>query len=159
MFRSISGMTDTTSPRFHSPGPRPPLREPPGPFRTHRLLRPALRVDAAVTGLNGAGYLVAVPLLDDLLGLPAGQLVGVGVFLLTFAAAVWAVGAGTPISTGAAGTVVVTNLLWVAASATVAASGWSTPTTVGTVWIVLQAVVVAAFATVQAFALRTHCRA
>jgi hypothetical protein len=151
-------MTDTTSSQFRVPGPWPPSREPPAPLGTDRLLRPALRVDAVVTGLNGAGYLVAAPLLDELLGLPAGLLTGVGVFLLGFAAAVWAVGAGTPISTGAAGTVVVTNLLWVAASATVAASGWSTPTTVGTVWIVLQAVVVAAFAAVQAFGLRTHSR-
>ena len=155
---SMSCMTDTTSSEFRIPGPRPPWPEPPVPSRTDRLLRLALQVDAVVTGLNGAGYLAAAPLLDELLGLPAGLLVGVGVFLLGFAAAVWAAGARMPISTGAAGTVVVANLLWVAASATVAATGWSTPTTVGTVWIVLQAVVVAAFTTVQAFGLRTHCR-
>ena len=111
-----------------------------------------------VTGLNGVGYLAGAPLLDDALGLPAGLLAGAGVFLVGFAAAVWAVATRTPIGTAAAGTVVVSNLLWVAASTTVAATGWGTPTTVGTVWIVLQAVVVAAFATVQACGLRTHSR-
>lgn len=155
---SMSCMTDTTSPQFCVPGPWPPWREPPAPPGTDRLLRLALRVDAVATGLNGAGYLVAAPLLDELLGLPAGLLIGVGVFLLGFAAAVWTAGTRTPINTGAAGTVVAANLLWVAASATGAATGWSTPTTVGTVWIVLQAVVVAAFATVQAFALYGRSR-
>src|SRR5215217_5163508 len=55
------------------------------------LLRLALRLDAVVTAANGAAYLLAAPLLGDLLGLPAGWLRGVGVFLLLFGAVVWAV--------------------------------------------------------------------
>src|SRR5215217_7675811 len=50
------------------------------------LLRLALRLDAVVTAANGAAYLLAAPLLGDLLGLPAGWLRGVGVFLLLFGA-------------------------------------------------------------------------
>ena len=144
---------------FRTPGRPPPAREPPAPLRTERLVGLGLGVGAVVTGLSGAGYLAAAPLLDDPLGLPTGLLVGVGMFLLGFAAAVWAVGARTPISTAAAGAVVVGNLLWVATSITVAATGWSTPTTVGTIWIVLQAVVVAVLATVQATGLcgRSSC--
>ena len=39
---------------------------------TSSLLRLALRLDAVVTAANGAAYLLAAPLLYDLLGLPAG---------------------------------------------------------------------------------------
>ena len=65
------------------------------------LLRLALRLDAVVTGLNGAAYLLAASLLDDLLGLPAALLRGGGVFLLLFAATVWLVGARPAISSAA----------------------------------------------------------
>ncbi|WP_141242969.1 hypothetical protein [Geodermatophilus obscurus] len=60
-------MTETASSPFRTPGPRPPSREPPARLRTDGLLRVALRVDGVVTGLNGAGYLSAAPLLDDAL--------------------------------------------------------------------------------------------
>ena len=42
--------------------------------RAGGLLRPALRLDAVVTGVNGAGYLLGAPLLDGPLGLSAGLL-------------------------------------------------------------------------------------
>ena len=116
------------------------------------LLRLALRLDAVVTAANGAAYLLAAPLLDGLLGLPAGWLRGVGVFLLLFGVGVWAVAARpTP---PAVGPVVAANVLWAAGSLVVAAAGIGSPTTVGTVWTVLQAVVVAAFAALQIAGLR-----
>jgi hypothetical protein len=130
-----------------------------GPARTDALLRTALRVDAAVTGLNGAGYLVAAPLLDDVLGMPAGLLAGIGGFLLAFAVTVWAVGARPTISSGGAVAVVGANLLWVVASFAVVVGGWGTPTTLGTGWIVLQAAVVAGFAVAQSLGLRNRARA
>ena len=117
--------------------------------RPDRLLRLALRVDAAVTGLNGVGYLAAAPVLDGLLGLPAGMLAGTGVFLLAFAAAVWLVARRPTLRLDEVDAVVIGNLLWVAASTTAAITGWGTPTAVGTGWIVLQAAVVAAFAVWQ----------
>jgi hypothetical protein len=111
------------------------------------LLRFALRLDAVVTAANGAAYLLAAPLLDGLLGLPAGWLRGIGVFLLLFAVGVWTVAARpTP---PAVGTVVAANALWAVGSVLAAAAGVGSPTAVGTVWIVLQAVVVAAFAVLQ----------
>lgn len=58
---SFLRMTDTASSPFRTPGPRPPSREPPARLRTDRLLRSALRVDAVVTGLDGAGYPAAAP--------------------------------------------------------------------------------------------------
>jgi hypothetical protein len=47
------------------------------------------------------------------------------------------------------------NAVWALGSVTFAAAGASSPTTVGTVWIVLQALVVAGFAALQALAIRS----
>ena len=123
-----------------------------------RLLRTVLLADAAVTGVNGAAYLLAAPVLDDVLGLPAAPLRGIGVFLLAFAGAVGAVGTRRAIRPGAVVTVVAANLLWVAASAVAAVDGWGSPTLAGTVWTVLQAAVVAAFAALQWTGLRARPR-
>ena len=116
------------------------------------LLRLALRLDAVVTGANGAAYLLAAPLLADLLGLPAAWLRGAGAFLLLFGVGVWAVGA-RPERT-AVEAVVAANALWVTGSVAVVLAGLGSPTTLGAVWLVLQAVVVAAFAVLQAAGLR-----
>lgn len=116
------------------------------------LLRLTLRADAVVSGLNGAVYLLLAGPLADLLGPSAGLLRAVGAFLLAFAAAVWLI-ADRP--TAPALRVVVTgNLLWTAASIVVVAAGLGTLTTVGAVWTVLQAAVVAAFAVLQTAGLR-----
>jgi hypothetical protein len=120
--------------------------------RPHRLLRPALRLDAVVTGLNGAAYLAAASLLDDPLGLSPGLLRGAGAFLLVFAAAVWLV-TRRPRS-WAVETVVAFNLAWAVGSVVAVLTDLFTPTTVGAAWLVLQAVVVAAFAALQLAGLR-----
>ena len=122
--------------------------------RPDGLLRLALRLDAVVTGVNGAAYLAAAPLLDDLLGLSTGLLRGAGAFLLVYAVAVWLVGAGPRISTAAVEAVVGANVLWAVGSVVAVVTGFGSPTTVGAVWLVLQAVVVAGFAALQLAALR-----
>jgi len=116
------------------------------------LLRLALRLDAVVSGLNGAAYLLAAAPLADLLGLDAGVLRGLGAFLLAFAAAVWLV-ADRP-APPAVRTVVAGNALWAVGSLAAVATGLGSPTTLGAVWLVLQALVVAAFAALQATGLR-----
>lgn len=118
------------------------------------LLRLALRLDAAVTGVNGAAYLVAAGPLSDLLGLPAARLRAAGAFLLAFAAAVAWVATRPDIPRRAAIVVAAANAAWVAESAAAAIGGWGTPATVGVVWIVLQALVVAAFLALQVAGLR-----
>jgi hypothetical protein len=139
------GMTTTTAPATIAGRSR---------SRTGTLLRTALRLDAAVTALNGAAYLLAAPLLGDLLGLPSALLRGVGAFLLAFAAAVWLVAARRPTSIPAARAVVGANLLWIAGSLVAVATGAGSPTTAGTVWTVLQAAVVAGFVALQLAGLR-----
>jgi hypothetical protein len=116
------------------------------------LLRGALVLDALVTGANGAAYLVAAGPLEDLLGIPAAWLRGAGAVLLAFAAVVWL----TSRRPGARAVlaIVAVNALWTLGSVVLAIAGWQDPTTVGTVSIVLQALVVAGFAELQTAGLR-----
>ncbi len=117
-------------------------------------LRLALRLDAVVTAANGLAYLAAAGPLADLLGLDAALLRAVGAFLVAFAAFVWRVGARTDPSAAAVRAVVAVNVAWVAGSLVLAAQGLGSPTTAGTVWVVLQAAVVGAFAELQLLGLR-----
>jgi hypothetical protein len=116
------------------------------------LLRLALRTDAIVSGVNGAAYLFVAGPLSDLLGLPTGVLRGLGVFLLVYAAGVWLVGV-RPVAP-AVRAVIAGNLVWTAGSLAVVAADVGSPTIVGAVWVVLQAVVVAGFAVLQLAGLR-----
>ena len=129
------------------------------PARSDRLLRRALQLDAAVTGLNGVLYLTAAPLLDGVLGLPTGLLVGVGLVLACFAVAVWRTGAQPDISAALTVGVIAANVLWVVASVALAVTGWWTPSALGTAWIGVQATVVAAFAVLQTAGLHARSRA
>ena len=116
------------------------------------LLRTALLLDAAVTVANGALYLALAPALDGLLGLPAGTLRVAGGFLLAFGVAVGLLGRLAEPPARAVLAVVTANAAWVAGSVLAAATGWRSPTGVGTAWLVLQAVVVAGFAALQVLA-------
>jgi hypothetical protein len=118
------------------------------------LLRLALKLDAVVTGANGAAYLVAAGPLADLLGLSPVLLRGTGAFLVAFAAAVWLTATRPRIPRAPAYAIVAANTTWAAGSIVAAIAGWGTPETAGTVWMVLQAIVVAGFAELQLAGLR-----
>jgi hypothetical protein len=126
-------MTDTT------------LTAPAAPGRL--TIRFALVLDAVVSAANGAAYLVAAGPLADLLGISEGILRALGGVLLAYAALVYLVSRRP--SSAAVAAVVAGNVAWVVASLALAISGWQDPTTAGTVWIVLQASVVAGFAELQ----------
>ena len=115
-------------------------------------LRTALKLDAVVTGANGAAYLVAAGPLEDLLGLSPALLRSIGAVLLLFSAAVWTVASRRHVSAAAALVVIGVNVLWAADSIAFLLSGLSDPTTAGGIWIVMQALVVAGFAGLQAVA-------
>ncbi len=123
------------------------------------LLRPALLLDAGVTGANGLAYLVAAGPLAELLGPPEAALRGIGAFLVVFAALVALAGRPAAPARRAVVAVVVVNAAWVAGSLVAAAAGWGSPTTAGTVWTLLQAGVVAGFAELQVAGLRRARRA
>lgn len=118
------------------------------------LLRLALKLDAVVTGANGAAYLAAAGALDSALGVEAGLLRGAGAFLLVYAGAVWIVATREAIRPPAVKTIVAANAIWAVDSLVVLAAGWLSPTIAGGVWIALQALVVAGFAGLQTYALR-----
>ncbi len=119
-------------------------------------LRAALGLDAVVTAVNGVAYLAAAAPLSDLLGLEAGVLRGAGAFLVGFAALVALLGRRARPARPAVLAVVAVNALWAADSLAVALAGLGTPSTVGTVWIVLQAATVAGFGALQLAALRAR---
>lgn len=116
------------------------------------LLRLALTADAVVTGVNGAAYVVLAGPLGDLFGVEAALLRGIGAFLLAYAAVV-ALVAARP-ARAAVLAVVAGNAVWALDSLVAAAAGWGDPAAAGTVWMVLQALVVAGFAVAQYAGLR-----
>ena len=120
--------------------------------RGRGLLPVALRVDSVVSAANGAAYLLGAGALDSLLGLDAGLLRAVGAFLLLYAAFVWWV-SGRP-TARTVWPVIEANIAWTHASFVVIAAGWFSPTTGGSVWVALQALVVGGFAALQYRGLR-----
>jgi hypothetical protein len=118
------------------------------------LLRLVLKLDAAVTGANGVAYLAAAEPLEDLLGVSAGLLRPIGAFLVLFAAAVWFVATRRVVPRTAVLAIATANAVWALGSLVFAAAGASSPGTVGTVWVLLQALVVGSFAALQALTSR-----
>ena len=116
------------------------------------VLRLVLKLDAAVTGANGIAYLAAAEPLEELLGLEATLTRPVGAFLLLFACGVWQLATRPTVTQGGTSAVIAVNVLWTVGSIVAAAPAVSSPTTVGSVWIVVQAVVVGGFAALQGYA-------
>jgi hypothetical protein len=118
------------------------------------LLRLVLKLDAAVTGANGVAYLAAAEPLEDRLGVSAGLLRPIGAFLVLFAGAVWFVATRRVVPRTAVLAIATANAVWALGSLVFAAAGASSPSTVGTVWVLLQALVVGSFAALQALTSR-----
>jgi hypothetical protein len=118
------------------------------------VLRLVLKLDAVVTGANGVAYLALAEPLEDLLGVSANLMRPVGAFLVLFAAGVWFVASRRVVPRAAVLAIAAANAVWAIGSLVFAAAGASSPTTVGTVWVVLQALVVGGFAALQALASR-----
>jgi hypothetical protein len=118
------------------------------------FLRRMLLADAVISGATGLVMLAGASLLDHLLGIPAALLRYAGLALLPFSAMVWQLSRRAPISRPSVLTVVGLNAGWVAGSVLLLVSGWIDPTSIGGAFVILQAVVVAAFAELQYTALR-----
>ena len=116
-------------------------------------LRWVLKADAAVTALNGLAYLAGATLLDSLLGLPTMLLRAVGGILVVYAGMVLLVATRRVVPSVAVWALITLNALWALDSVLLVAAGWFSPAGVGNVWIVLQAITVAAFAVLQRSAL------
>ena len=118
-------------------------------------LRLILKLDAVLTGVNGIAYLAFSNSLEDLLGVAPGLTRPVGAFLVLFAAAVWVVATRPVVPRMAVADIAAGNAVWALGSVVFAATGASSPSTVGTIWIVLQALVVGGFAALEALAMRS----
>ena len=127
---------------------------PPAGIGRRNSLRTALRLDAVVTGANGAAYVLAAEPLADLLGMSPSLLRVLGAVLVAFAAAVALTAARAAIPRLGVIAIIAVNAAWAVASIAVACAGWDSPATLGAVWIAAQALVVAGFAELQAAALR-----
>ncbi|MFF0307303.1 hypothetical protein ACFYSC_07740 [Streptosporangium sp. NPDC004379] len=121
---------------------------------TAGLLRLAMRLDAVVTGVNGLAYLALAGPINDLLGLPVGLQRGIGAFLAVYGVAVWLAAVPARISRTAAGAVIAVNLVWTVVSVAELAMGGLGVTTLGAVWVLMQAAVVGGFAALQFLGLR-----
>ncbi|MFF1506581.1 hypothetical protein [Streptomyces sp. NPDC058326] len=131
-----------------------------GLARTNRpqsAVRRFLALDAVVTGANGLAYATASGPLGEFLGVDAGLLLELGLFLVLFAAGVgWLATRPQPPAL-AVKLVVDVNALWAVLSV-VALVAWLEPTTAGLVWTPTQAATVAGFAVLQWTALRAAGR-
>lgn len=109
-------------------------------------LRRALQVDAVASGSMGLLFLVGAGALEPLLGLPTILLRDVGLLLIPFAGFLLWLAPRASAFPALVRTVVGANVLWVIASLVLLVSGRVEPTTLGTIFVAVQAVAVAAFA-------------
>ena len=119
-----------------------------------KLLRLALRVDAAACAGMGIVLAAGAAALDDALGIPAGWLVGLGVVLVAFGAGLGWLSATATIPAALGWAVVAGNVAWVLASLAAVAVGWWPLTAVGIAIVIVQAVAVAALAEAECVGLR-----
>jgi hypothetical protein len=123
------------------------------------LLRRALVLDAVASGAMAGLLVLAAPALSGIFGLSADLLRGVGVVLLPWVALLaWTTTRPRP-ARGLVLAIVAANAAWVAASAWLPLSGLVSPTTLGTAFVVAQAVAVAVFADLQWMGLRQNRQA
>jgi hypothetical protein len=114
-----------------------------------RGLRTVLRLDAVASGALGVAAATGAGVLDTLLGLPGGLLLGVGVFLVAYAVGLVVLAARPAIPRPATWVVVLGNSAWVLASLGLAVGAWEQLTVLGAVVVLAQAAAVAVFADLQ----------
>lgn len=122
-------------------------------FRPSRLLRQALLADAAMSGAAGLLMATAAAPLGGLLDLPVALLRGAGLVLLPFAAFLGWLAGGRSLTRTTVRLVVAVNVLWTVESLALLA-GWLAPNTLGTAFVLVQALAVALLAMAQHQGLR-----
>lgn len=119
-----------------------------------RFLSRVMWVDAASCAATGALQIGFTDALARLTGLPAGLLIGTGVFLLAYAAAAAAMASRAVPPRTLIGLVAVGNFGWAAACVALLASGVFAVTALGMAWVAAQAITVVVLAEAQWMGLR-----
>ncbi|MQA11140.1 MAG: hypothetical protein GEU98_21800 [Pseudonocardiaceae bacterium] len=122
--------------------------------RNDTFLRNVLKLDAAATVPAGILLAALAGMLDSVLGLPAGLLLGVGGFCVLYGVAVFFVATRSVLARPAVLAMIAINLVWVLDSALMLTVGWFDITTAGTVVIIGLAAAVGGLAALQAYGLR-----
>ena len=112
------------------------------------FLRNALLIDAVASGGTGLLMIAGAGLLEGLLGLPAALLRGAGLVLVPYVAFVVWTGTREPIPGAAVWAIIAANAAWAIASAFLL-MGSLTPTLLGYVFVIGQALVVALLGELQ----------
>jgi hypothetical protein len=113
-----------------------------------KLLRTALKIDAVVCATVGLVCAAGAAALDGVLGIPAGWLLGIGLFLVACGAALaWMSTRAAPAPFGHAAVAV--NLAWAVASVVAIVAGWWPLTAVGVAVVIAQAVAVVVLADLE----------
>lgn len=118
------------------------------------LLRFALRLDGVASAMVGALTLIGVSPVSSWVGAPGAAVLGAGVFLLAYGAAIGWLSTRVRLDTRLVWAVIVGNLIWVADSVLLAGSDWISPGALGLMLLLGQAVAVALFAELQYLGLR-----
>jgi hypothetical protein len=116
------------------------------------FLRRALVVDALASGLTGGLMLAGASTLAPMLGLPTALLQSAGLVLIPYVAFVALVASRASISPPAVWAVIACNAAWTLASIALLVD-FVTPTALGTVFVIGQALAVAALGGLQYVAL------
>lgn len=119
-----------------------------------RFIRRALLLDAAATGATALLALAAAGPLGEWFSLPETLLRIVGAGLLPFVGFVAWAGTRAAVPAGAVRTIVAVNIAWVVASLGLLLGPWVAPSTLGVVFVVAQATIVAVFAELQVIGLK-----
>ena len=115
----------------------------------HLFVRRVLLADAVASAATGLLLAVGADLLKDWLGLPVSLMRYAGLSLLPFAAIVLFVGLRQAPPRAAVLAIIAYNVLWALDSFVLLASGWVTPTLLGSAFVVMQAVTVGPLAVLQ----------
>jgi hypothetical protein len=118
------------------------------------LLRAALGLDAIVTAASAVAYLAGFALLDSALGVPQALLLGVGAFLLVYAAFVARLATADRPNRAAVAGVIAANVVWAIDSVILLAVDGFSPTLAGQIVVAVQAAGVAGLAALQYAGLR-----
>lgn len=118
------------------------------------FLRTTLMADAVASGAMGLGLALAPGAIGAATGLPAGLLLGAGLFLLPYGAFIAWLASRAAVPRVLLWVLVAGNLGWAVESAALPLLGFVAPNGLGIAFIAVQAVAVAVFAELYIVALR-----